>query len=682
MLAMITNNVTNSMGGKLYNILSGILFMTLMIHSPKNSFAEEIKPFAFTGFDGFIDLRYLKDDQSNKQTAPAKRTENREAYQEEIRINTHSYIYHPKFLQMDIGGGPVFVQNTISSDVTDTSGVQTIKSSDFNDTLFNYSARLNFLKGKDYPFTLYYERSNPLVSPSLDEQFLQKNTKYGANLTWRTPIVYTLQTSTYESKGSGFNLVVDEQIKQTNVRGYRSFGQDGYAQLYYQHNKVDSKSGSLSLPITPSSRTSTSGNFDMRYRFGEDKQYEIIGLLSQLKQNPEPNLTETRFSPEFRWKHSKTVKSFYKLNYVKSEQQTNTTTNSLLSAGIAEQNKVGFSQAYDVHSNTTTTSSTDEKVIGALARLAYDLPFKDGSLNLSASYNYDKRDQVATKSTIPVFNERHILNGTTPVNLNNNFVVAPVSTTVKVYNLSRSQQYVVDTDYRLLTIGSVTQIQRLAGGNIIDGEDVVVDYSYTSGGTFKSSVLDQDYQIAVNFFKYYNSFVRYRKIDNSLDEGVPTNSLNSSETRSYGGGINYPVSTWMSFAADTLYEEHDEEIASYDRRSTKYSMQFNMPLATTIDISRRQTVINQKTSAEDVDLVRNSIRLRMRPWLRASLSYTYSEEDDTGGSIPRSLKEHSLEFEWRVRAVTIRLDGRLVDENQGEFARDRESIHLSMRRDF
>ena len=664
---------------KKYSSFFLILIMTSCLQKIN---AEEIRAFAFTGYDGFIELRYLNDDQSSKQTAPVKRSESREAFQEEIFILTHSYIYHPKFLKMDIGGGPVFVQNNISVVATDLSGVETIKSNDFSDTLFNYTARLDFLSGKDYPFTLYYERSNPLVSPSLDEQFLQKNTKYGLNATWRTPIIYTFQTSTYESKGSGFNLIVDEKIRQTNLRGYRSFGLDGYAQLLYQYNETDSRSGSLSLPITPSNRTSESANFDMRYKFGSNNQYEFIGLLSQLKQNPEPNLTESRINPELRWKHSKTLKSFYRINYVKSEQQSNTTVTTRYIAGIADQKKTGFSQQYDLHLNNIKTDSTDDKVYGAFTRLGYIYPFKGGGFNISGNFSYDNRDQVATKSTIPVFNERHVLNGTTAVDLNNFFLLEPVSTNVKVFNLSRSQQYVLDSDYRLITIGSVTQVQRLAGGNIIDGEEIVVDYEYTSGGTFQSTVFDQDYQVSVNFFKYYNTFYRYRKIDNSLEEGVPTNSLNSSTTRSYGGGVNFPVSNWFSLAADTLYEEHDEEIASYDRRSTKASVQFSLPLATTLDFSRRQTTIDQKTSAEDVDLTRNSIRLRMRPWLRASFTYTYSEEKDTGGTISRELKEHTLEFEWRFRRVRIRLDGRIVEENQGEFARDRESIHLSMRRDF
>lgn len=677
---MLVNKIKQCSLTELHYKNSLIIFILgFMVNCMQYANADEIKSFGFTGYDGYIDLRYLVDDQSNTQTAPVKRSEERTAYQEEFHITTHSYIYHPKFLSMDIGGGVVFVQNDIAVNATDSSSVTTIQTHEYSNSLFDFSARLNFLTEKDYPFTLFYDRTNPLVSPSLDEQFLQKNTRYGGNFTWRTPIVYTFQTSTYESKGEGFNLIVDEKITQSNFRAHRSFGLDGYAQFLYQQSRVDSNSGSLSLDITPTSRSSKSANFDTRYKFGEDNKYEFIGLFSQIKQNPEPNLTESRLSPELRWKHSDTVKSYYKINYVKSEQQTNTTTNSLFTTGIGEQKKVGFSQQYDARTNNIKTDSSDEKVDGVSTHFSYSLPFKDGGLNLGANFNYDQRNQVATKSTIPVFNEHHVLTGTTPVDLKNKFVS---SATVVVSNASRSQIFVLDTDYRLLTIGSTTQVQRLAGGSILDGEDVVIDYEYTTGGTFKSSIFEQDYQISLNFLKYYNTFARYRDVENSLDEGTPTNSLNSSETTSYGAGINLPVSTWLNFSADTVNEDHIEEIASYDRRSTKVSIQFNLPLATTLDLTSRKTIINQKTSTEDVDLTRNSARLRMRPFSRSSLTYTYSEEDDVGGSIPRSLNEHSLEFEWRFRAMTVRLNGRLVEENQGDFTRDRESVHLSIRRDF
>lgn len=652
---------------------------TIMVSSMQFIHAEDIQTFGFIGYDGYIDFRYLQDDQSTVQTAPVRRREERKAYQEEFHVTTHSYIYHPKFLTMDIGGGIVFVQNDIVVDAINSSNVQTYNSNGYSDTLVDYSVKLNFLTEKEYPFSLYYDRSNPLVSPSLDEQFLQENTRYGANFTWRTPVVYTFQTSVYESKGVGFNLIVDEEIKQSNLRAYYSLGADGYTQGLYQKNEIVSKSGNLDLAITPTKRESELANFDMRYAFGGKKQYEIVGLMSHLTQNPSPNLTETRISPEFRWKHSKTVKSFYKANYVKSEQDTNTTTASQLTTGVSEQNKVGFSQQYGAHLDKTKTSSTDETTDGVSTHLGYALPFKDGGLNLGASFSYDKRNQVATKTFVPVFNEHHVLNSTVSIDLKNKFISN--LSTIEIYNASRSQRYSLGNDYELLTIGSVTQVRRLAGGSILDGQEVVIDYEYTSGGTFKSILYNQDYQITLNFLKYYNTFARYRDVEHDLEEGS-TNRLNSSETTSYGGGVNFPISTWANIAADTLYEDHVEVISSYDRTSTKFSLQFNLPLSTVLDFTNRRTVINQKTSDEDVDLTRNSVRLRMRPFLRSSLTYTYSEEEDVGGTKNRELNEHSLEFEWRYRAITMRLDGRFVDEKQGNFARERESIHLSIRRDF
>jgi len=654
----------------------------LMGSLDQNLHAEEIAPIRFTGYEGYVEFRYLSDEQSNIQTSPLKRSEDREAFQEELNFQTHSYIYLPQFLKMDLGGGPVLVQNSIEVRDTDSNGVETIQANKFSDTLFNYNVRLNFLSEKDYPFSFFYERNNPLVSPSLNEQFLQENTRYGADLTWRTPVVFTLNNSTYITKGTGFNLVVDEKIEQTNFRAYRSFGQDGYAQLLYQYSDVDSRSGSLSLPIIPSRRISRSTNFDTRYTFGGIDQYQFTAIASQIDQNPAPNLSEFKFNPEFRWKHTKTMQSFYRMNYLNSEQEEHKTKINDYIVGLSDQRNVGFSQLYDVHSKNNESDSTDEVVTGVLATLGYNFKFKDGNLNFGLSHSYDERDQKSTQSTIPVFNERHVLSGTTPVTLNHDFITQPVSANIKVYNLPRTQLYVEGIDYRLIEIGSIVQIQRLASGNILDGEEVVVDYNYTTGGTFKSTSFYQSYDITVNYFKYFDTFVRYKDNDNTLKEGIPTNSLNSSTNTSYGGGVNYPATNWLTLAADTVYEEHEEEIAPYDRKSTNGSIQFNMPLSTSLALSRRRTLVDQKTSAEDVDLTHTSIRFRMRPWARSTFSYAYVEETDVGGTIPRSLKEHTLDFEWRFRELRFRVDGRIVDEEQGTTIRDREAIHLSIRRDF
>ena len=49
--------------------------------------------------------------------------------------------------------------------------------------------------------------------------------------------------------------------------------------------------------------------------------------------------------------------------------------------------------------------------------------------------------------------------------------------------------YVEDLDYRLITIGSITSIQRLITGNISDGETVLVDTAANPPGTPTTPVM-------------------------------------------------------------------------------------------------------------------------------------------------------------------------------------------------
>jgi len=76
--------------------------------SPRLKSAQEIAPFRLTGVDGYIVTRYLSDDsRSSGQAAGAGSRAKQSSMTDEIFIMTHSYIYHPTLLSLDLGGGPV-----------------------------------------------------------------------------------------------------------------------------------------------------------------------------------------------------------------------------------------------------------------------------------------------------------------------------------------------------------------------------------------------------------------------------------------------------------------------------------------------------------------------------------------------------------------------------------------------
>ena len=94
---------------------------------PRIVLGQEVAPYRMTGVEGNITLRYLGDEQTSSGNGVVQPHEKRATFQEELNIFTHGYVYHPNFLKVDVGGGPMQVQNRLDtnagsnrSDDTDT----------------------------------------------------------------------------------------------------------------------------------------------------------------------------------------------------------------------------------------------------------------------------------------------------------------------------------------------------------------------------------------------------------------------------------------------------------------------------------------------------------------------------------------------------------------------------------
>ena len=105
------------------------------------------------------------------------------------------------------------------------------------------------------------------------------------------------------------------------------------------------------------------------------------------------------------------------------------------------------------------------------------------------------------------------LNGVTPVELREEFVVEG---SVMVTNVDRTQTYIPNVDYRLNEIGSTTTIERLVGGNILDGEDVLISYEALTGGTVKYGSTSESVGANLAVSPRTSLFLRLANSDNEV----------------------------------------------------------------------------------------------------------------------------------------------------------------------
>jgi len=649
----------------------GIFFF--LCFSSLNVKAEDIKAFKVTNVESELVFRYLNDEQTFYNLGTKTQQDKRPTFQEEYIVNTNSYVFHPNLLSMELGGSVLLDQSTF----------ETLNAKNTNnEALLGYNARLDFLNKKPYPVSVYYDKRNPSVSVGLAGRFLQENIKYGAEMALLQPVLpvqITLTAYRQTVKGEGLDQVTDDDLEHANVRLYRAYGKGNHAQLSYQINNRDSRSGNPELPIVSRTTSTTSTYLDAKNVLGSQRQGELITIASYNTQVEFPQRKELRFNPMINWQHSDRLRSFYRLNYNDTAEEDIDIQQTFVTGGMGYSG-LHYEGSMDVHGEDNQSTTLDYQNVGANYALSHDRPIAIGAINLSYSGSFDYRDQASSNNLFEIFGEEHEMLGTTPVTLARDFVD---TTTINVWNTSRTQLYIEGLDYRLLDVGSQTQVQRLTGGSIISGQIVLIDYSYNTGGTFAYDLVSNNLQLSWSPSRYYEMYIRYLNSQQNLRDGEVTNiQLNSLTSRTYGLRADQPLDNGINLGGELYLEQRDEDINPFTRESLDAYVEFPLPRMTSLRMSTRRVIVDNENSVEDVDLTGYILRLQTRPWLRARLSFESSYENDIGGTIDRTLKIQRIQFGWAFRQLRVTADAHYSTEQQGVTERDRWAAKIIVSRMF
>ena len=655
------------MNGYRYILLSLLYGVSLVLS------AEDIATFRMTGVEGNVGLAYQSDEYLHGQIAETKLRDSLSTTQENVYILTHSYIYHPNLLSIDLGAGINFVQSELE---TTTGNAET------DDELTRVTAKLRFLEKKPYPVTLYYDRDQPLISPSLTERFVQENERYGMNLALNQPLLpfsVNLEAFHVENHGSGVTRVIEDSSDQVLLRAYRSIGKDGYGQLTYHTNHRQSSSGLINLERTETDISSESISFDTHFNFGEKNQLRLSNLLSYYTQDNTPSQQDFRFAPILNWTHSDDASSYYRFDYLDSEIEQGQIENiNLVVGGIRNLSKA-LSMSGDVHSNSVEIKQENETAFtssttGINASLNYNQPLSFGTLRLGMNFGYDTNSR--NSGIVTVYREAVRLESTS-VALQNNFVTN-VQTVVNELN----QVLVEGADYELIVIGEITHIRRIVSGNIAFGETVYVTYSYESDEDVTYSLFRQGYSASLDFLKYYSVYAQFSDNSVSIDEGSSSQLSSTQQTRT-GFRIDVPfMDDEMRIGGEISNESREDDFSPYDRQSGEVFYQTKLFSDSRLRLNARTVDQDNHNSNEDIALERQSAQLVLHPWPRASITFEVSNEKDTGGTVLRRTQINSIIGRWRLRKLLIEVDARSIHEVQDETEREHNVLSARLNREF
>jgi hypothetical protein len=251
-----------------------------------------------------------------------------------------------------------------------------------------------------------------------------------------------------------------------------------------------------------------------------------------------------------------------------------------------------------------------------------------------------------------------------------------------VRNFDKTQLYVEDLDYRLTIVGSVTRIERLINGNILDGETVLVDYEYQTSGTAEFDTLRPGATMSFSFPRFVSASVRYYRQDTELLSGELTTPINDQDVLEYSVSADVPVGRRWKFAADYRHRDVSEEISPSVSDTFSISMNATLWQATRLTLGARLYQVDLERSEEDIDDRQLSLGISARPLARTSVSYNIAYSRDVGGTLERSTLRHQLNLGWQYRAVVFSLRADLSDETQGASDRTYKRVTAEVTRYF
>jgi hypothetical protein len=253
---------------------------------------------------------------------------------------------------------------------------------------------------------------------------------------------------------------------------------------------------------------------------------------------------------------------------------------------------------------------------------------------------------------------------------------------VVVKNDSQTQIFVEGFDYRLVVVGSVTSVQRLLGGNIQDGQTVLVDYEYQTSGTAEFETSNASFNVNASFLRYFYAGADFQLVETELLDGALTTPTNDLESLRLTAAAEFPVGQRWQLGVSASYWDRNEEIAPSVNKTLTVQAATNLWRSTKLNLSGTYFKVDQEQSVEDVDQIEYRVGISSRLASSLLLTYDASYLEDEGGSLPRQLTRNRLDIRWSFRAVRFFLRASRTDERLGTTEKDYVQVTVEVARYF
>jgi hypothetical protein len=635
--------------------------------APLRARAQQIRPIRLTDISGYVELEATHDREERSRSGAETSSDREERrLQPRLRLNLDGYVYHPRFLKYSGGGDVALVQEFGDREGNDS----LLLSGDWN---------LKLLPEHDYSLSLFGHAGETEISRPFASNYDVSSSGYGAAFSYRrAPLPFVLTYRHSDQEGSPFGRNTDREGDETWISTRYSLGENTQGTLRYEWTQEDVGERSIDREAFYATNRTL---FENGARLFTNFRFDEISDLS--------DSTRHHATSGLHWPLGSSLSSQSRVSFRRSE--TNGQTVNTWGIGSVLQHQLYES----LTSNFTLAGKLEDASFGTTTEQGATLQENYGKrIGSSSSISIDFGTHAEIESRRPerrtafVVDETHVLQGLLPVELDRPDAELD---SIVVTSADRSIVFIDGLDYTLRQLGLFVELRRLATGDIVDGEAVLVDYNYRLA---EGDVLDTGFNFRANLLlgrrlNFYYSITRNHQTEVS---GNPDARLQSRDRQVMGVGfLQDRMSASVAFERDES-EIHgirvESELTGFQALSQELSFRTPPSWRWSGSVSgshRKHKFLHSDDRFTSLALgARAGVPVLARATFEVSAEYlkerwSGAEDSERNDSEAMSIRAR---LTWYFPMLEVRLEGRLARVER--FGQDEtvDQLHLRLRRVF
>jgi hypothetical protein len=545
-------------------------------------------------------------------------------------------------------------------------------------TIYDYDVEAVILRKEIAPLTLYSRRVHDVLQREFGPSLDTTRTQTGAIWDIRSKTVPTrIEVYHSDETQTGLGELDNFDITQ-NVLTWHSDYRPAPNQIInwdYTLTQVHQTSG-----LVTSDFVTNDANFTYSIDFGRDKRNNFTSTVAYFNQSGDFQLERLRVDELLRLRHSDTFETFYEytLDHQSFSQIDETENRGLvgfihrLYASLVTTGRLGVSQLNQSEGGDTF------HYYGNL-NFDYTKRVPLGTLHAGLGLGYDHQE-IDAHGVTNVIDSVGTFTDPQPI-----VIAAPnvVPGSLVVTDPSGLLLFTPGVDYTVTQLGTRTEIDRVIGGRISNGDTVLVDYQLEPEPASKSDTtyfsISARYDLQQTILRGIGIYGAYTRQDQNLNTSETSTLIEDSYTDVlYGADYHF-----RDFTIGAEHETHDSTLSPFD--ASRFVARWNRSLSndTSFGAIANYTIIDYNDINNHADLLTLSgtINQRFSNELDGYITVLYRDEhDDLRGRTEGF--EQQAELRWRHRQTTVYIRGR----NSMLNTRDQDNIfqflEVGIRRDF